>query len=429
MSAARGVGVVLGDVLWFPFPEQSTRHLVLVPLTRVRPPSLLTVSSMILARNALKNAVVTISEDGTRVVRTRRAAAVSKPSKLRNPVVIAEARDTSSDVPATAEATLDAPFSFTAESPSSDSDDVDVDKVEDATPTSGVTSISTTSSNDSDDEFEVKPDDVLLEAPPTADAPEGTKRATVARQPTPFEVPSMLSHVLSFCPIKPTMAGVAEAATTDAAAVTAPSSSDIIVAHEDDLDIGSSVETVTSGTPSDGCWLSATTTPDVSRMDASTPVTAATATDKTAGPSAAPSSGAKPALKNARVRMLAAETENLPSPKQPKSPVVGVLGGLTPTSSTTAGHHTPGSGNGGLPPCDSPTLPSAVFSSRGGAFSRRVFRRYSTDCGTGGGGGGRTWKPFFLGGETRSLCGLILMALCACWRLVCNRLTAKATST
>ncbi len=349
---------------------------------------------LILARNTLKNAIVTVNDEGVQVIRTRRpgtSSALGKQSRLRSQVCIVEQADEPGIMVTTSPA--DGLVPLAPLSPCSCDDDVGADKAADATPTSGVTSISTTSgdsSNDSDVEFEVRPEDVVLDALPavidTSKRGAAAATAPAARQPTPFEVPSLLSSVMSFCPIKPVYECVAE----DSGGVPPSATETIVVAQDDDMfDMGSSVETVTSGSPSDGGWsatVSTTTTPELptqrqaqqQQQDtgshkgmhshhtaASSHGSHSSTSDRTVGAVV----GAKPAMKNARVRLLAAETENLPSPKQPKSPVVFGGSGLTPTSTSQ-------STAGNVPPCDSPTLPSAVFSTRGGAFSRRVFRRY-----------------------------------------------------
>jgi hypothetical protein len=193
-----------------------------------------------------------------------------------------------------------------------------MDKLAIVTPTSGVTSISTTSGHDgsdADEDFAVALTDVQLDklAP-------GYK-ADVPRRATPFEVPDLCRGTLSFLPISTAVAEDANPACTPTSVASSGSES-----------IG------TSPRPD----------VDVDADEASAPRSAGDGK----GP-AADGSGERPRDKT-RARVMQ-ESENMPSPKQPKSPQVAA-------------------------PCDSPTLPSAMLGTAAaprGAFSRRVFRSQS----------------------------------------------------
>jgi hypothetical protein len=384
-----------------------------------------------------------VNEDGDcTVTRARREPLSRKPSSLRREsalsllAAVEDAAASASPQPAEQSASTDGASELSPKSGSSDGG---------ATPTSGVTSISTRSAAalDSDEEFlsravdGVTLDQVGVAVPTTTStSTSGTKRRQqtqqAPRRATPFEVPSLLSGILSFAPIAgaqkvglPPNAGGKAAVAADAAS---PWN-----AADDTLDIGSSVQTVDSSgstvTPSlseprfeeeDGAQTAtgpvSTTPAPVPTLGASrnaaalpaapptTPSTTTTTTTSTVSTAAVPAvataaaggPSGRPAVKNARLRALAAESENLPSPKQPKSPAPGGAPG-TPVNAFGSGAGlvgtpgTPGApkaavaaavaaaASGALSPCDSPSLPSALLGQRAGtgAFTRRVFRSQS----------------------------------------------------
>lgn len=439
--------------------------------------STLNAARLILARNFLKHSSVSITVDGQQqVVRTRRvplSACDRKPSSLRREVTL------SSTAPSLDQALLQQrqeesgttlQGSTASTSPASDNNgrltpalccrdecESDCGCEQDLTPTSGVTSISTTSrcsgAVDSDDDFTLRPEEVLLDqiavgrrrgaalpqdlslatmtlgTNPRKRNPEGAEVAAtqVPRRATPFEVPTFLSGVLTFCPIPGGVGGLADVAEAKQQASQDSKLEEegeedgeregeegdgvwVPAAHDggDLLDIGSSVQTVestSSSSVSPSMSLSeprfespaeaaappaAPSTPVANPFTRSvaaatkttTPVPATPPKTSTGTGTAPASGGGRPSgLKNSRVRALAAETENLPSPKQPKSPAptagapgtpVGPFGTAGAGDSFTAG---------ALSPCDSPTLPSAVLGRSGpGAFTRRVFRSHSNQA-------------------------------------------------